>query len=142
MAKFNENPESLFACTTKCVELPKSTLYNVIKRIKETLTVERLSGSGQKPEPFDKNLDQELRRSFNENPRLSDRDRSRKYETTATTVRKTQLRDSLRSYRAIKQPNRNDKQKSIAKQRSRKLYDDVLTKFEGCILMDDEICVK
>lgn len=39
-------------------------------------------------------------------------------------------------------PNQNDKQNKTAKTRSRLLYDDVLTKFDGCILIDDETYVK
>ena len=39
-------------------------------------------------------------------------------------------------------PNRNDKQNSTAKSRARKLYDNLLTKHNGCILMDDETYVK
>ena len=46
LAKFNENPKSSTAYTAKRVEFPKSTVYDVIKRFKEMLTVERLSGSG------------------------------------------------------------------------------------------------
>jgi len=56
---------------------------------------------GQKPGPFDKNMDQKLRRSFNKNPGISDRVRARKYRTSATTVRKTPLIASLRLYRAL-----------------------------------------
>jgi len=56
LVKFNENPKSSTAYIAKCVELPKSIVYGVIKRYKETLTVGKLSG-GRKPRQFDKNLD-------------------------------------------------------------------------------------
>ena len=59
----------------KCVELSKSAVYDVVKRFKEMLTVEKLLGSGRKPGPFDKYFDQKLRGSFSENPGLSDRDK-------------------------------------------------------------------
>ena len=64
LTKFNENPKSSTAYIAKCVELPKSNVCNVIKRFKETLTVERLSDSSRKPGSFDKNLNQNIRRSF------------------------------------------------------------------------------
>ena len=55
----------------------------------------------------------QLCRLCNENPEPSGNwnHRARKY---GKTVRKTWLRASLKSYRAIKQPNRNDKQNSAA----------------------------
>lgn len=39
-------------------------------------------------------------------------------------------------------PDRNAKQQLIAKLRARKLYDNILTKNVGCIVMDDETYVK
>ena len=49
---------------------------------------------------------------------------------------------NFKSYQVIKYPNRSDKQSLTAKTRARKLYDKVLTKFNGCIIMDDKTYIK
>lgn len=45
------------------------------------------------------------------------------------------------TFNVIKVPNRNDKQCKTVKARVRLLYDQVLLKHSGCILMDDETYV-
>ena len=57
-------------------------------------------------------------------------------------IRKVKKFDNLKSYRAIKYPNQSDKQSLTAKTRARKLYDEVFTKFNGCIIMVDETYIK
>ena len=48
----------------------------------------------------------------------------------------------LRSNEVIKAPNPQEKQNFIAIKRARKLYEEVLTKKNRCIMMDDETYIK
>jgi transposase len=137
-----ENPGSSSSSIAKKLKLPKSTVCSVIKRYNQSLTMDRSPGSGRPAGPVDKNLTKRVVRSFKVNPGLSDNDRAEKYKTSRTNVQNIRSRAGWKSYRAIKQPNRNDKQNLRAKQRAGLLLKNVLTKFRGCILMDDETYVK
>lgn len=140
--EYVQNPNVSGSSIAKKLKLPKSTVCRAIKRIKETNSVTRRHGGGRKPGPVNKDLDQKLRRSLKQNPGLSDADRAARYNTSRTNVRKTRIRLGIKAYKSVKVPNRNDKQNLVAKSRARLLYDKFLTKFEGCILMDDETYVK
>lgn len=140
--KFNENPKASGRSIAKKLKMPKSTVADVLKRFKETLTIGRAPHPSRKCGPKNKELAKKVTRSFKANPALSDRDRARRYGTSRSFVRRLRSDKGYKSYRMIKKPNRTDKQNSTAKSRARKLYDEVLKKFEGCILMDDETYVK
>ena len=83
-----------------------------------------------------------VRQSLNRNPGLSDRDRGKKFNISRSLARKMRLKCGYKSYRAIRYPNRTDKQKIDIKKRTRLLYDKILTKHSGCIIMDDETYLK
>lgn len=83
LAHFLENPSVSSSSILKALKLPRSTVARVIKRYKETLTVDRAKGSGRKTGPIDKILHQKIIRSFKQNPGLSDRDRAKRYGTSA-----------------------------------------------------------
>lgn len=140
--KYNENPRWSHSMIAKSIGIPKSTVGNVLRRFKKSLTVERTKGQGRKPGPSNKNLHQKIIRSFKQNPGLSNRKRAERLGTSEWTVRKAKSRADYKSYKSIKVPNRNEKQSKVVKQRARRLYDKVLTKFNGCIIMDDETYVK
>lgn len=140
--KFNENPTWSHSMIAKSIGIPKSTVGNVLRRFKETLTIERKKGQGRKSGPANKNLHQKIIRSFKQNPGLSNRKRAERLQTSEWTVRKTKLRGGYTSYKSIKIPNRNEKQSSVVKTRARRLYNKVLTKFNGCLIIDDETYVK
>lgn len=126
----------------KTLKLSSSTVNSIIKRYKQTLTIERQAGSGGNHKPTKKELIQKIIRSVKTNPGLSDRDRAKKFNTSYSTARRIRLKAGYKSYRVIKHPNRNDKQSLVAKKRARLLYDKILTKHGGCIVMDDETYVK
>ena len=140
--KHLENPTWPQIKIAKSLGVSKSTVGDVLKKFKETLSIERKVGSGRKKGPVDKQLHRKIVRSFKVNPGLSDRDRAKRYGTSSKLIWKSRLRSGMHSYHAIRQPNRNDKQNMVATKRARKLYDNILTKFNGCILMDDETYVK
>lgn len=140
--KFIENTNASISSIAKSLKMPKTTVWAIIKRYKETSTIDRASGSGGEHNQANRKLRQKILRSVKANPGLSDNDRAKKFSCSATNVRKCRLRAGFKSYHAIKYPNRSDKQNMNAKKRARKLYDTVLTKFNGCIIMDDETYVK
>lgn len=74
-------------------------------------------------------------RYFKKNPNLSLAKRAQKLGVLS---RKYWKAKGTSPYHAIKAPKRNDKQKKSVKTRLRGLYDQILTKRPGCILMDDE----
>jgi hypothetical protein len=139
--KFNENPNGSGRSIGKELKLPQRTVSNVIKRYKNTLTIERAPQTGRKAVPVDKELSKRVMKSLMNNPGLSIRDQGKKFRTSKTNIQKIRSRHGFRSYRAVRQPNRSDKQNLVAKQRARKLYDRLLT-FNGCWIMDDETQVK
>lgn len=126
----------------KDLKLPKSTVYDVLNRFKGTLTVERKPGSGGKKGARDPELEKRVLRSLDNSPGLFDNQRAEKLKTTRNIVRQVKKRHGYKSFKAIKSPNRTAKQNIAAKSRARKLYDRVLTKTKGCIIMDDETYVK
>ena len=140
--KYHENPSMSHSMIAKATGTAKSTVTSVLKRFKDMLTVNRAKGGGRKPGPVNKELAKKIVRSAQQNPALSDRDRAKRFGTSRETARRTRLQVGLTSYRAIKVQNRADKQNLNAKQRARKLYDNVLTKFDGCLMMDDETYAK
>lgn len=121
--KMMENLDLSGSSIAKLLKLPKSTVNGVIKRFKESLTVDRARGSGKKAGPADKKLTQKVLKSFMNNPGISIRDRAKKFNTSASNIFKIRSRCGYKSFRAIKQPNRNDKQNLVAKKRARRLYD-------------------
>lgn len=142
LRKFIENSSLSGRSIAKDLKLHQGTVNHILKRYKKSLSIERRTGSGGNHTTRNKQLAQKIIRSIKQNPGLSDSDRAKKLNTSRSTVRRTRLKAGFKSYRAIKHPNRSDKQSSVAKKRGRRLYDEVLTKHGGCILMDDETYVK
>ena len=137
-----ENPLWSASRLAKKLKFPRNTVWRVIKRYKETLTTIRKPQANRRSGTVDQNLRSKILKTIKGNPNLSDRDLARKFGAAHSTVRRTRLLEGIKSYRASKQPNHTIKQNSLIKTRARKLYDQVLTKFDGCLLMDDETYVK
>jgi hypothetical protein len=140
--KFIENPLAPASSIAKTLKLKVRTCQNVIKRYKETLSIGEKPRSGRKKGFVDKKLAAKVIRSFKTNPGLSLRDRAIRYGTSKSTIFRLRKHSGLKCYKAIKMPHRMEKQELTAKKRSRKLYDEVLTKNRHCIIMDDETYVK
>lgn len=139
---FLENPLLSASKLAKQLKMPRNTVWRVIKQYKETLTTARKPHSKRRSGTVDRKLRGKVIKAVKRNPNLSDRDLANKFQAAHSTVRRIRLREGIRSFRASKQPNRTLKQNNVARIRARKLYDQVLTKFDGCILMDDETYVK
>lgn len=142
MHKYLENPSWSGRKIARDLEMPKSTVNNVLNRYKDTLSIERKTRTVKAKGTRDQELREKVLRSIKVNPGLSDNDRAKRYGTSKSTIRRIRIYAKLTSYRTIKYPNRSEKQQSIAKKRARRLYEQVLTKFNGCIIMDDETYVK
>lgn len=140
--KYWEDPAVSVCKIAKSLKLPRTTVRDVLKGYKETLTINRKPGSGRKPGTYNKKLYQKVRLSFKTNPGLSHRDRAKRFKTSYGTIRNVLKKAGLKSFKAIKYPNRSDKQRFEVKKRSRRLYDEILTKHNGCLLVDDETYVK
>lgn len=121
VSKYLENPNLSGSSITKSLKLPKATVNSVIRKFKETLSIERKPGSGRKAGPANKELTQKVIRSIKQNPGLSDGDRAQRFGTSWNIVRRIRLKAGLESNRAMKQPNRTAKS-SAAKKQARALH--------------------
>ncbi|XP_055623673.1 uncharacterized protein LOC129767080 [Toxorhynchites rutilus septentrionalis] len=126
----------------KSLKMADLAMCSVLKRIREMHTIDRQVHTKRHSGNKDRKLHLKVLRMIKANPGQSDYDIAKKFNADRCTVRKIRLREGKRSYRASKQPNRTLKQNVVAKGRARKLYNKVLTKYDGCILMDDETYVK
>lgn len=137
-----QNPFASARKLGKLLGYPKSTVARVIKRYKETLTTARKVQTKRRSGTFDRQLRLKVIRKVKDNPNISDYDLAKKLNADRCTVRRIRLREGYKCYRASRQPNRTLKQQTTARSRARRLYDRLLTKREGCLLLDDETYVK
>lgn len=140
--KHLENPTWSANKLAKVLNFPRNTVCRVLKMYKETLTTARKPQNKRRIGTVNCNLRGKVLRAIKTNPNVSDRDLAKKFNAVRSTVRRIRLREGVRSYKVSKQPNRTLKQNQEARTRTRKSYDQVLTKFNGCLLMDDETYIK
>lgn len=134
------NPDLSVRDLAKTLDLPKSTVHDVLKSFSERLTVERKPRSDKNIGRADPVMDRKVKRILMNNPNLSIRTVARKIGMSPGFVQKSKQRLGLKSYKVKTVPNRNDKQNLAAKSRARRLYCEYLTKF-SCVVMDDETYV-
>lgn len=139
---YQQNPSASTRELAKLLDYPKSTVARVIKKFKETLTTARKVQVKRRSGTVDRQLQVKVFRMIKSNPNISDYDLAKKLNADRCTVRRIRLRGGYKCYKASKQPNRSLKQQTVARTRARKLYDQVLTKLDGCLLIDDETYVK
>jgi transposase len=136
-----QNPDLSVRKLAKKINLPKSTVSDVLNRFRQGLSVERKPGSGKNTPVQDKKCDKKVVNYFKKNPSISVRDVAKKVKKSPTYIQQVKKRSGLKSYKAQTVPDRNAKQNAMAKSRSRKLYENILTKFD-CVVMDDETYCK
>jgi hypothetical protein len=136
----NNQPSGRFIA--KKLKFPQRTVAGVLKRYKDTLSVQRAPRPSVKYGPRNKDIAKKVLRSCFNNPSLSDNDRAQRYGTSRTNVQRIRQRAGLKSFKARKHPNRTDKQNLTAISRGKALKKQVLTKFNGCIMQDDETYLK
>lgn len=140
--KYLENPNASYAQIGRDVGVSRDQARKVILRFKEHKTTDHQKGAGRPVGFKDPDLVKKVRRSFQRSPNVSIGDLAKKYNVSRFLIHKIKRKSGLKTYKAQKTSNRNDEVNKRAKGRARKLYDQVLTKSDACILMDDETLVK
>ena len=100
-----QTPSASLLSIAKASESSKTTVYLVIKRYKSSLSIKQAKGSGRKSGFKDKKAAISIRRSFTQNPGLSNREQAKRYKASEYFVRKVKKFYNFKSYRAIKYPN-------------------------------------
>lgn len=139
--EYVENSMLSYRDIAKRLKFPQSTVCRVLKRFRERLTIDRKPGSGWLQGVKNKKKDESVVRIFASNPKISSRDVAKKVKMSQSYVQKVKRRAGLRSHKAQAAPDRDSKHNLSAKKRSRKLYENFITKF-ACVVMDDETYVK
>lgn len=117
-------------------------VQNTIKRFGQYYSLEDLPGRGKKPGATRQDLEKKIVQQFAKKKGISVRDCAKKCGTSIGMVQRAKQRNSLKTYRKQKQPKRSSIQSASVKTRARKLYDQILSKKDQCIIMDDETYVK
>ena len=119
----------------------KSMVADVIKRYKETLTVERKPGSGRRRGFQSEPVSNRVVKTVKRKPNTSIRELSSKRGLSATWVREVLAIRNLQGFRVQKSVNRTAQQDQRTKTRSGRLYDWFLHNKKMCVVMDDETYV-
>lgn len=141
IAKYLENTVKPVLQIAKDLKIAETTVRNVIKRYKESLTTNRKPGSGGKKGFRDPKLEQKVVRYAEKRPNATEREMALKFMTSKTTVHRICEKNKLKAFKVQKSTNRTDQQAQRAKTRARKLYDHMLRGENRCIVMDDETYV-
>lgn len=137
----NENPGMNCSRIAKKLKFPHRSVYRVIEKFKETLSVEVQAGRGRKSGFVNKKLARKVVAQFSRNPSTSGRHLAKKLGCSESHIRKIRKHFKLKAFRVQRVPHRDEKQNKTAKSRARKLYDGplkTLRKNGGCLYMDDE----
>lgn len=135
--KYLEDTSQPYCEIAKSLKKSQSTVRKVILRYLDSLSTKRAS-SKQIHTPKDPALVAKVLRDIKKNPNLSLRKRAQNLETTKSHIARIMKNHGIKTFRKIRTPRRSDKQSTTVKTRQRRLYDQILTKHTGCILMDDE----
>ena len=125
----------------KKLGIAKSTVSDVLNRFSERLSLDRKLKISSNKGAQDRQLASKVVTHYKRNPKISSRDIAKKLKVSQSYVQKVKKRAGLKSFKAQITPDRNTNQNITAKSRSRKLYDNLLTKFD-CLVMDDETYCK
>lgn len=137
ITKFIENPLLSHREIARQLKLPKTTVNNVIKRYKETKTIERRPGGGRKSGVVNQSLATKIERYVRKNPGATERKIAQKFKVSKSWVHKVLRLSGLKAYKVQKTANCNDQQAARAKTRARKLYDEYIRGKKRCVAMDD-----
>lgn len=131
-----------FRQIAKQLNTSHQTVSAVIKKYGEELTFKDLPRPGRKIGSYNKNIDRKVRKLIESKRSLSVREIAKKCGNSPANVQEIKKRHNLKTYKKQRIPKRSQKQQAVAKNRARKLYEEVLINFKGCVLMDDETYVK
>lgn len=140
--KYMENPTWSFSLIARTLKKPASTVRYVIKRFRDQGSVERKPGSGGNRVPCNQKFIARILRDIKKNPCQSVRDLAKKFDIPKSNIQRIRKKYKLKSFKALRIPDRCEKQLLTARRRSRKLYYEKLVKMQGCLIMDEETYVK
>ena len=140
--KYLQNRSSSISDIAKVLKFPRTTVRDVLKKFISTGSIERKKGSGGNRFKIDKKLTAKILADYKRKPSQSVRDMAVKYKKSASFIQRLKTKLNLKTFKAVRVPDRDEKQHIKAKSRARKLYYEILTKNDGCIIMDDETYVK
>ena len=123
ITKYLENVHKSVGLIAKEINLPKTTVYNVIKSYKQTLVITRQPGSGRKSGWVNPKQANRIAQSVVRKPNSTVRELAAKFEVSKSLVQKNLTVRNLRSFQVQNSTNRTDQQAARAKSRSRRLYD-------------------
>lgn len=107
--KYLKNTQVSLSSIAKSLKFIKTTVYEVIKRFQQYQTIEKTKGFAKARHRIDKKLINNVRRSFQKNPSLSDKDRALWYTKFRSFILRLRSKLGSKSYRSIKYPNRAEK---------------------------------
>lgn len=139
--KYLENPTVSYRQIAKTLNLNHRTVGRVVNHFLETKATARKAGSGRKKGPADPDLAKQVIRYVKRHPTASNRKVAQQFNISEFYVRKQKKNKGIKSFKIQKCPDRTKEDEKRAKSRARKLYDEFLTKNEGCLIMDDETYV-
>lgn len=135
-----ENPGISQRNLAKKLNMPKTTIQNILTNLKNRGTIERKRGSGRKKGSVNKDIERKVKALFKRNPNTSVRDMAEKIGTSKSTVQRMKQRLGLKTFKVQKVPDRSEEKEAICKRRARKLYENFLTKFSCCVIDDETYC--
>lgn len=140
--KWHENTSATIKSIAKTLNMPKSTVQNVIARYKKTHSTSRKEGSGRKVGPIDPQLAKSIVKAFKTNPSRSVRFLANKFGVSKSYVQKVKKNNGLKSFKVLKAPSRDEKDEKKARSRARRLYERHMRGKSDCFIMDDETYCK
>lgn len=140
ISKYLENTRESFTNIAKSLDMPRKTVSDVINRYLKTKTTKRKAGSGFQVRG-DIHRELRIKAYIADHPGASLNEVAHKFKTTRSNVVRIKKKYLIVTRKCKVAPNRDELKDQRVKTRARRLYEKVLSKNTGCILMDDETYV-
>lgn len=131
LRNFIQNPSWPISSIAKECEMSRRTTANVIKRFRDSGTIERRPGSGRKVGSGNTIREKKIVEDLKKNPELSLRDLGRKYGTSHSNVLRIKQKYGGETRKKYKVPNRNQLSNNRAILRARRLNRHIFNNFSG-----------
>lgn len=137
---YKKKPNRAFTAIARELKVSRNTVSRVVRKYNDFRSVNRSLRTDIKKGISDPNKARQIVGLLKKNPNLSNRKTAVKANCSEFLVRKVKKSEGLKTYKVQKVPDRNSRKNEEAKERSKKLYRNFITKYECCI-MDDETYV-
>ena len=117
-----ENPGVSNKIISKELLIALRTVQSGVKRLKDTGTIKRKSGSGRKKGLVRQDLVKKVKDALDRSPEISVRTLANKFKTNASTIKRVKRNCGYKSYNKKKVPRCEEKQEHIAIRHSKLLY--------------------